>query len=98
VEGLEPWEIEAKELASMVRKKHACSTTTSTVSRSKQKKDIQMVQAQGNLLNEIKGYLSHEYGVPGQFINVSQKTTKAPKKTKSGGKRRGGAKVAAAMP
>jgi len=84
VEGLEPWDIEAKELASMVRKKHACSTTTLTASRSKQKKDIQIVQAQGNLLSEIKGYLSHEYGVPGQFINVSQKTTKAPKKTKSG--------------
>jgi len=97
VEGIEAWEIDGKELATMIRKKHACSTTTQTIVR--KKREIKMIVAQGNLMSEIQGYLTQNYGVPGKYVAVNTKPTKAPKKSGGGGPRRGNrAKIAAAMP
>jgi len=98
VKGVEPWEIDAKDLATLIRKKYACSTTVQTTVE--KKKDIQVVIAQGELMSEIKGFLTHTFGVPGQYVNISKTTMKAPKKTKKGGSSRGGnrAKAAALTP
>uniref|UniRef100_A0A7S3Z2J3 SUI1 domain-containing protein n=1 Tax=Lotharella globosa TaxID=91324 RepID=A0A7S3Z2J3_9EUKA len=98
VEGLEAWEVEPKELAGIIRRKYACSTTTQPYSL--KQKEYRMMVAQGDLKSEVKECLCRHYGVPGQYVTISSKTTKAPKKTKKtgGGSGRGRAKLAALMP
>eukprot|EP00468_Gymnochlora_sp_CCMP2014_P008792 CAMPEP_0167755934 /NCGR_PEP_ID=MMETSP0110_2-20121227/9094_1 /TAXON_ID=629695 /ORGANISM="Gymnochlora sp., Strain CCMP2014" /LENGTH=565 /DNA_ID=CAMNT_0007641965 /DNA_START=27 /DNA_END=1721 /DNA_ORIENTATION=+ len=81
VEGLEAWQVPPKELASFISKKKACSTTTQNVVR--KKKEIRIVIAQGSLTSEVQQYLIHDYGIPSKYVEVSTKTTKAPKKQKN---------------
>lgn len=87
VENLQAWGIKPKNVATLLRKKKACSTTVRNTTL--KGKEVQVVIAGGDVRSDVHEYLIREYGIPSQYVVISKTQTKVIRKK---GGRKGGAR------
>eukprot|EP00003_Mantamonas_plastica_P026333 TRINITY_DN5358_c0_g1_i9.p1 TRINITY_DN5358_c0_g1~~TRINITY_DN5358_c0_g1_i9.p1 ORF type:complete len:263 (-),score=100.87 TRINITY_DN5358_c0_g1_i9:549-1337(-) len=88
--GLEPWNIDPKELAPLAQKKFACSVSVADLT-GKNAKGKELT-AQGNMIYQFRELLQDLFGLTDKMFDIEDKTVKKKKGGNGGGGKKKGKK------